>query len=77
MNEFAFTGTTSDGHNVRVADGSRVFIDGVEQALDGDRLFAVETLRDGGTRVYRCVNGVLTLPRRFNSDDRTPRWRPT
>lgn len=74
MSNFTFAGTTADGREVRVTEDDRVFIDGVEQALDGNPLFAVEVFRDGGTRVYNCVNGVLTLPHRLNSDDRTPRW---
>jgi hypothetical protein len=70
----AFAGTTADGREIRVTEDGRVFVDEVEQALDGDPSFAIRTYRDGGTRVFRCVNGVLTLPHRVNSDDRVPRW---
>lgn len=49
----------------------RVWLDGVAQ-----RVIGVDRLRDGGTTIFECEGGTLTLPRRINDRDRTPRWVP-
>lgn len=48
-----------------------VWLDGVAQ-----RVIRVDRLRDGGTTIFECEEGTLTLPRRINDRDRTPRWAP-
>jgi hypothetical protein len=67
-------GTTVDGVAIVVihADHYRddeVFINGKPMLVRRANRF-----RDGGTTVYETDGGTLTLPRRINDPDRTPRW---
>lgn len=71
-------GTTAEGARVVVVHSGghyaddMVFVNGREMTVQG-----ASRLRDGGTTTYRTDGGTLTLPRRRDSSDRTPRWRPS
>lgn len=69
-------GFTEQGQRVRcVQTGDR--IDDVIITVDEQQATLTarpSVRRDGGTRSYRTDLGMLVLPRRMSSDDRTPRW---
>lgn len=71
-------GRTADGVGIEVRHRGPFPSQRDEVWVDGERVEVARTdlYRDGGTRTYETTKGVLTLPHKTGSDDRTPRWTP-